>query len=106
MLTKPKQGTPFRRDQSMLMNVDIDYDDELEKKNTDPRLLPNLNKEKPLYQQFNQTQCLDNQRRPIVAGVCWEPLNISRSLDLPILNQIQTKQGTTRYLLLNQTTSP
>ena len=27
MLTKPKQGqgTPFRRDRSMLMNVDIDY---------------------------------------------------------------------------------
>ena len=30
MLTKPKQGTPFRRDRSMLMNVDIDYNDELE----------------------------------------------------------------------------
>ena len=47
MLTKLKQGTLFRRDRSTLMNVDIDYDDELEKKNTDPRLLPSLNKEKP-----------------------------------------------------------
>ena len=41
MLTKPKQGTPFRTDRSMLMNVDINYEDELEKNNTDPRLLPN-----------------------------------------------------------------
>ena len=47
MLTKPKQGTPFRADQSMLMNVDINYDDELEKNNTDPRLLPNPDKEQP-----------------------------------------------------------
>ena len=49
MLTKPKQGAPFRirRDQSMLMNIDIDYDDELEKKNTDPRLLPSPDKERP-----------------------------------------------------------
>ena len=32
VLTKPKQGTPFRRDSSILMSVDIDYDDELERK--------------------------------------------------------------------------
>ena len=36
MLTKPKQGTPFRTDRSMLMNVDINYDDELEKKQHRP----------------------------------------------------------------------
>ena len=47
MLTKPKQGTPFRKDRNMLMNVDIDYDDELERKNTDSRLLPNPDKEQP-----------------------------------------------------------
>ena len=29
------------------MNVDIDYNDELEQKKTDPRLLPNPDKEKP-----------------------------------------------------------
>ena len=40
MLTKPKQGTQFRRDQSMLMNGETNYDDELERKNTDPHLLP------------------------------------------------------------------
>ena len=47
MLTKPKQGTLFRRDCSILMNVDIDYDDGLERKKSDPRLLPNPDKEKP-----------------------------------------------------------
>ena len=47
MITKPKQGTPFRRDCSILRNVDVDYDDELERKNTDPRLLPTSDKEKP-----------------------------------------------------------
>ena len=36
MLTKPKQETPFRRDRSMLMNVDIDYHDELERKTRTP----------------------------------------------------------------------
>ena len=30
----------------MLMNVDINYNDELKKNNTDPRLLPDPNKEK------------------------------------------------------------
>ena len=36
MLTRPKQGTPFRTDRSMLMNVDINYDDELEKTTPTP----------------------------------------------------------------------
>ena len=47
MLTKPKQGKSFRRDRSMPVNVDINYGDGLEKKNTDPRLVPNPDKERP-----------------------------------------------------------
>ena len=40
MSTKPKQGTPFKVDTSMLMNVPVDYDDEIEPANTNPLLLP------------------------------------------------------------------
>ena len=42
-VTKPKQGTQLKIDRSMLMNVDIDYDGKLERKNTNPQ----LDKEKP-----------------------------------------------------------
>ena len=45
MNTKPKQGTPFKVDRSLLMNVQIDYDDEVERANTDPLLLPTPNTE-------------------------------------------------------------
>ena len=40
ILTKPKQGTGFRQDRAMLMNCDIDYDDEKERTNIPPILLP------------------------------------------------------------------
>ena len=40
MHTKPKQGTPFRLNRSKLMNIPVDYDDEKEKRNTNPMLLP------------------------------------------------------------------
>ena len=43
MNTKPKQGTPFKRDRSQLMNVPIDYDDDAERAKTDPMLLPSPN---------------------------------------------------------------
>ena len=39
-LTKPKQGSPFCVGVSYTMNVPVNYDDEVERKNTDPRLLP------------------------------------------------------------------
>ena len=57
------------------MNVDIDYDDELEK-NTDPHLLPNPDKEKVFtytYQFLIQIRQLNDPRRPIAAGVCCDP---------------------------------
>ena len=36
VLNKPKQGRPFRLDRSHLMNVPMDYDDELEREQTHP----------------------------------------------------------------------
>ena len=30
ILNKPKQGSPFRKDRAMLMNVPVDYDDTVE----------------------------------------------------------------------------
>ena len=40
MHTKPKQGTPFRLNWSMLMNIPVEYDDKFERKNTNPLSLP------------------------------------------------------------------
>ena len=39
VLNKPKQGASFRRDRSHLMNVPTDYDDEIERSRTHPKLL-------------------------------------------------------------------
>ena len=40
VLTKPKQGAPFRLDRSHLMNILINYDDDVERSKTHPLLLP------------------------------------------------------------------
>ena len=40
VLTKPKQGKGFRVDRSHLMNLMEDYDDEVERRNTNPLLIP------------------------------------------------------------------
>jgi hypothetical protein len=40
MHTKPKHGTPFYENRSMVRNVPVEYDDEVEWKNTNPLLLP------------------------------------------------------------------
>ena len=40
MLNKPKSGTPFRKDRAKLMNVPVGYDDNIERMNTHPDLLP------------------------------------------------------------------
>jgi len=40
VLTKPKQGAPFRLDRSHLMNIPINYDDDVERSKTHPLLLP------------------------------------------------------------------
>ena len=40
VLTKPLQGMLFKRMRAELMNVDVNYDDKIEHKNTHPKLLP------------------------------------------------------------------
>ena len=48
ILTKPKQGKGFRVDRGELMNVPVDYDDEIERMRTHPALLP---RDDPQYEQ-------------------------------------------------------
>ena len=43
ILNKPKQGTLFRRDQFHLMNMSIDYDNNVERGLTNPQLLAHEN---------------------------------------------------------------
>jgi hypothetical protein len=50
MNTKPKQGTPFRKDRSTTMNVPEDYDGDIEKANTHPLLLPKPAEKQPYIQ--------------------------------------------------------
>ena len=40
MNTKPTQGKLFRTQRSKVMGVPVDYDDEVERRNTHPLLLP------------------------------------------------------------------
>ena len=40
VLTKPLQGMLFKRMRAQLMNVEVNYNDEIERKNTHPMLLP------------------------------------------------------------------
>jgi len=39
VLNKPEQGAKFRLDRAELMNVPVDYDDEVERRRTHPKLL-------------------------------------------------------------------
>ena len=45
VLSKPEQGTPFRKDGADLMNVPVEYDDEVECNRTQPKLLPTSEQE-------------------------------------------------------------
>jgi len=42
LLTKPQQGALFRKMRAVLMNIDVNYDDEAERKKTHPKLLPQV----------------------------------------------------------------
>ena len=48
ILTKPKQGSIFRKFRGHLMNVPTDYDDEAERLRMHPLLLPKEDEAKPL----------------------------------------------------------
>ena len=91
MLIQPKQDTPFQRDASMLINVPIYYDDELEKRNAHPLLLTEPEKEKPFIPATTYVvhiRQLNNPKRPNAAGVCWEVPNPNQKLALSRLNHI------------------
>ena len=62
MNTKPKQEKSFRIDRNKLMNVPIDYNDELERANTHPDLLP-----KPQNPTVKRATPPD-RRRSVLAG--------------------------------------
>ena len=55
ILTKPKQGKVFREFRGHLMNIPEDYDDEVERKNTHPDLLPKQDDENPHGSQHRDT---------------------------------------------------
>ena len=47
VLTKPKQGAPFNKDRSKLMNVPVEYNDDEERAKTHPLLFPKEDVETP-----------------------------------------------------------
>ena len=59
MLTKPKQGTPFKKDRALLQNVPIDYDDKVERKRTHPVLLPR-------HDTHKKENMVNQQAKPVV----------------------------------------
>ena len=74
VLTKPKQGKSFRLDRSHLMNVPIDYDDNVERRNTHPQLLP-PDEDKPVQTLVPLAQSL--HRRSVLGdktNVSWSRL--------------------------------
>ena len=56
VLNKPKQGAGFRKDRSVLMNVPVDYDDQVEYAKTHPDLLPRSDE--------NETLALSGVKQP------------------------------------------
>ena len=71
--TKPKQGKLFRIDRSKLMNVPINYNDELERANTHPDLLPKP--ENPTIEQSTLPNC----HRSVMAGPISGPATYQES---------------------------
>ena len=59
MLTKPKQGNPFKKDRALLQNVPIDYDDKVERKRSHPALLPR-------NYTHNKENLANQQAKPVV----------------------------------------
>jgi hypothetical protein len=64
VLTKPKQGLGMRQDRAELMNCPVDYDDEVERRNTHPKLLAKLEGAVDSEQVSKPTN--DESQRPII----------------------------------------
>ena len=76
-LNKPNQGTPFREDRSMVMNVPVDYNDKEEMKITHKDLLPQPENEYgPSFPELNQPSKasrsvlghIGNKKRDLIPG--------------------------------------
>ena len=86
VLNKPKQGKAFRVDRSYLMNVPEDYDDEAERLQTHPELLP---KDEPESVPTVQPEA-DCSRRRSVLG---DKLNVSLSHSRSRRKDLHTRYG-------------
>ena len=53
VLNKPEQGAKFRLDRAELMNVPVDYNDNVERRRTNPKLLSSDNRADMLKAQTN-----------------------------------------------------
>ena len=62
---KPKQDTPVKIDRSQLMNVPVEYDDDVERARTDPLLLPTP-EDKPNLEIGHSKST--NSRRSVLGG--------------------------------------
>ena len=54
VLNKPEQGAKFRLDRAELMNVPVDYDDNIERRRTHPKLLSSEDRDNMLKAQPNE----------------------------------------------------
>ena len=83
------------------MNGEADYDDELERKNTDPRILPNLDKEKPFIPIIQPNPTIErsktaNRRRSVLGTTKHKP-EFGPSHIGPNLNKTRNNEINTCY---------
>ena len=57
VLNKPKQGAGFKKDRAVLMNVPVEYDDDVELSRTHIDLLPKLEQVQPVMEKTPMTDC-------------------------------------------------
>jgi hypothetical protein len=103
VLTKPKQGKPFRLNRSHLMNIPFNYDDNVERTNTHPLLLPQDESPKLSPKQMNDQlyktpiihprSVLGTERPSLTKPVPGtRPLPITQRLDFPNRSLTQADQ--------------
>ena len=84
MLTKPKQGNPFKKYRSLLQNVHINYDDEDERKRSHPEIIPHHETHKKENMENQQAKPVVHHRS--VLGIILNPSN-GAPLGLVLSNQ-------------------
>ena len=79
--TKPKQGTPFRLNRSLLMNILVEYADEYRRKKTNPLLLPTA--EEPQFISYIDL-CIEAGYSGIKNLIHWESV-LQDSTNCPLI---------------------